>query len=44
MASWYDYTYMLNLGDNKEEILFKAMIEPWEKGEDEEYENQYEVK
>ena len=38
------YTYTLNLGDNKEEILFKAMVEPWAKGEDEGYENQYEVK
>ena len=38
------YTYTLNLGDNKEEILFKATVEPWTKGEDEGYENQYEVK
>ena len=38
------YTYTLNLGDNKEEILFKATVEPWTKGEDEGYENQYDVK
>lgn len=38
------YTYTLNLGDNKEEILFKATVEPWTKGEDEGYENQYNVK
>ena len=23
------YTYILNLGDNKEEILFKVKVEPW---------------
>ncbi len=23
------YTYILDLGDNKEEILFKVMVEPW---------------
>ena len=38
------YTYTLNLGDNKEEILFQATVEPWTKGEDEGYENQYDVK
>lgn len=38
------YTYTLNLGDNREEILFKATVEDWEKGEDDGYENQYDVK
>lgn len=38
------YTYTLDLGDNKEEILFKATVEPWTKGEDDGYENEYEVK
>ena len=37
------YTYTLDLGDNKEEILFKATVEPWTKGEDDGYENEYEV-
>lgn len=43
---WYPgmiYTYTLDLGDNKEEILFKATVEPWTKGEDEGYEHEYEV-
>ncbi len=26
----YKYTYTLDLGDNKEEILFKVMVEAWE--------------
>lgn len=32
IKSWiagYKYTYILDLGDNKEEILFKVMVEPW---------------
>ena len=37
------YVYSLNLGDNKEEILFKVDVEEWEKGEDEGYENDYDV-
>lgn len=37
------YTYTLDLGDNKEEILFQATVEPWKKGEDDGYENEYEV-
>ena len=37
------YVYSLNLGDNKEEILFKVEIEEWEKGEDDGYENDYNV-
>ena len=24
------YTYILDLGDNKEEILFKVIVEPWD--------------
>lgn len=31
-AEWkagYKYRYVLNLGDNKEEILFKVVVEPW---------------
>ena len=38
------YTYTLDLGDNKEEILFQASVEAWTKGEDEGYENHIEVK
>lgn len=38
------YTYTLDLGDNKEEILFNVQVEEWQKGEDEDYENGYEVK
>lgn len=38
------YTYHLNLGDNKEEVLFKVTVEDWVKGEDDGYENNYEVK
>lgn len=30
------YTYLLNLGDNQEEILFKVIVEPWDV---EEYKN-----
>lgn len=37
------YVYSLNLGDNKEEILFKVQVEQWEKGEDSGYENDYQV-
>lgn len=32
ITSWIagnKYTYILDLGDNKEEILFKVMVEPW---------------
>ena len=31
-TSWiagYKYTYILDLGDNKEEILFQVLVEPW---------------
>ena len=38
------YTYHLNLGDNKEEVLFMVTVEDWKKGEDDGYENNYEVK
>lgn len=38
------YTYLLNLGDNKEEVLFKVDVEDWKKGENEGYENSYDVK
>lgn len=38
------YTYTLDMGDNKEEILFRATVEEWTKGEDEGYENEFEVK
>ena len=34
------YTYVLNLGDNKEEILFQVKVDPWEKIE---YENEIEI-
>ena len=37
------YTYTLDLGDNKEEILFKVMVEEWSKGEDDGFENNYDV-
>ena len=37
------YTYTLDLGDNKEEILFKVSVEPWVKGETGAYENEYDV-
>ena len=37
------YTYYLNLGDNKEEVLFMVTVENWVKGEDNDYENNYEV-
>jgi hypothetical protein len=37
------YTYTLDLGDNKEEILFKVGVEAWDKGEDDDYENNYDV-
>lgn len=37
------YTYTLDLGDNKEEILFKVLVEEWSKGEDDGYENNYDV-
>lgn len=37
------YTYTLDLGDNKEEILFKVVVEPWSPGEDEGYENSFDV-
>ncbi len=39
-----EYTYYLDLGDNKEEILFEVTVEPWTKGEDSGYENNYDVK
>ena len=26
----YKYTYYLDLGDNKEEILFRVLVEPWD--------------
>ena len=38
------YTYTLDLGDNKGEILFKVNIEEWTAGEDAGYENNYEIK
>lgn len=38
------YTYLLNLGDNLEEILFKVIVEPWDAIEDDGYENKYDVK
>lgn len=38
-----NYTYILDLGDNKEEILFKVIVEEWDKGEDDDYENSFEV-
>lgn len=38
------YTYILDLGDNKEEILFIVVLEEWDKGEDDDYENNYDVK
>jgi hypothetical protein len=34
------YTYILNLGDNKEEILFQVKVDPWDKIE---YENEIEI-
>lgn len=37
MTSWIagnKYTYILDLGDNKEEILFKVKVEPWVSGGD----------
>ena len=34
------YTYILNLGDNKEEILFQVKVEPWDAVE---YKNEIEV-
>lgn len=34
------YTYVLNLGDNKEEILFQVKVDPWDKIE---YENEIEI-
>lgn len=37
------YIYTLDLGDNKEEMLFKATVEEWEKGEDEGYEHEFEL-
>lgn len=37
------YTYTLDLGDNKEEILFSVTAEKWQKGEDAGYENNYEI-
>lgn len=38
------YTYYIDLGDNKEEVLFKVTVEDWTKGEAGDYENNYEVK
>lgn len=38
------YTYLIDLGDNKEEIIFKVLVEEWDKGEDDDYENSFEVK
>lgn len=39
------YTYYLDLGNNKEEILLKVVkVEPWTNGEDDNYENNYDVK
>lgn len=37
------YTYTLDLGDNKEEILFKVIAEEWSKGEEDGFENNYDV-
>ena len=37
------YTYTLDLGDNKEEILFRVTTEKWQDGEDAGYENNYEI-
>lgn len=37
------YTYYLDLGDNKEEIIFKVIVEEWDKGEDDNYENSFDV-
>ena len=37
ITSWIagnKYTYILDLGDNKEEILFKVKVEPWVSGGD----------
>jgi RNA polymerase sigma factor (sigma-70 family) len=33
------YTYNFDLGDNKSEMLFEVIVEPWAKGEDDGYEN-----
>ena len=38
------YTYHLNLGDNREEVLFEVDVEEWKKGENNDYENSYDVK
>ena len=43
MTGWVSgkkYTYVLNLGDNKTEILFQVKVEPWDAVE---YENEIEV-
>lgn len=37
------YIYTLDLGDNKEEMLFQATVEEWVKGEDEDYEHEFEL-
>jgi len=37
------YTYHMNLGDAKEEILFKISVKDWVKGEEGDYENEYDV-
>lgn len=37
------YTYTLDLGDNKEEILFKVVVEEWTNGEEDGFENNYDV-
>lgn len=37
------YTYNFDLGDNKSEMLFEVTVEPWAKGEDDGYENSYDV-
>lgn len=38
------YTYTLDLGDNKAEILFNVEVEEWKRGEDDGKENYIEVK
>lgn len=37
------YTYYLDLGDNREEILFRVEVEEWIPGEEGEYENSFDV-
>lgn len=36
----YRYTYVLDLGDNKEEILFRVLVEPWDPVE---YKNEMDI-